>query len=259
MLPLMEQITRVGRDQGIEWKLRGFIKSERFNEQQAKAMHEAGFRQILVGFESGSARILANIQKIATQDDNTRCMDLARRHGLKVKALMSLGHPGESSATIAETRNWLCEVKPSDFDATVITPYPGSPYYDQAVPFNAEGSWVYCCKNGDALYQQEVNYAEQADYYKGDPNDGYVSHVWTDALSCHDLVQERNALERYVRDKLGIPFNPSRPAQLFEHSMGQTSLPSHILRTSTPTISDGRLRPHSPEAEVRGSNPRARQ
>ena len=238
MLALMERIARLGRDRGIDWKLRGFIKSERFTDEQARAMREAGFRQILVGFESGSARILENIQKIATQDDNTRCMDIARRHGLKVKALMSLGHPGESRGTIAETRKWLCEVRPFDFDATVITPYPGSPYYDQAVPFGGAGSqdsWVYRCKNGDALYQQEVNYAEEADYYKGDPNDGYVSHVWTDALSPSDLVHERDGLERHVRHELAIPFNPSRPAELFEHSMGQTRLPPHILRVSAPS------------------------
>jgi radical SAM superfamily enzyme YgiQ (UPF0313 family) len=235
MLPLMERIAQIGRDHNIEWKLRGFIKSERFTDEQAQAMYEAGFRQILIGFESGSARILENIQKIATQDDNTRCMDIARRYGLKVKALMSLGHPGESTQTVAETRQWLCEVKPFDFDATVITPYPGSPYYDQAVPFDdreSESAWVYRCKNGDALYQQEVNYAEEADYYKGDPNDGYVSHIWTDALSQGDLVRERDALEREVRHELAIPFNPSRPSELFEHSMGQTRLPPHILRSA---------------------------
>jgi radical SAM superfamily enzyme YgiQ (UPF0313 family) len=240
MLELMERIARVGRDEGIEWKLRGFIKSERFTDDQAQAMYEAGFRQILVGFESGSARILENIQKIATQDDNTRCMDIARRHDLKVKALMSLGHPGESKKTIADTRKWLSEVRPTDFDATVITPYPGSPYYDQAVKIEisgSEGAWVYRCKNGDALYQQEVNYVEEADYYKGDPNDGYVSHVWTEALSQDDLVRERDTLERQVRQDLGIPFNPSRPAKLFEHSMGQTRLPPHIFRSSASTPS----------------------
>lgn len=236
MLQLMERIARVGRDEGIEWRLRGFIKSERFTDDQARAMYDAGFRQILIGFESGSARILENIQKIATQDDNTRCMDIARRHSLKVKALMSLGHPGDSKITIADSRKWLCEVKPSDFDATVITPYPGSPYYDHAVAVEAPGAggtWAYRCKNGDVLYQQEVNYAEEADYYKGDPNDGYVSHVWTDALSPRDLVEERDALEKHVRHELNIPFNLSRPAELFEHSMGQTRLPHNILRSTT--------------------------
>lgn len=233
MIGLMRRIARTQSDLGVEWKLRGFVKSERFTDEQAQVMYEAGFRQILVGFESGSPRILENIQKIATQADNTRCMDIARKWGLKVKALMSLGHPGESSETVEDTKRWLIDVRPSDFDATVITPYPGSPYYDQALPFGDVGGvvWVYTAKSGDRLYQSEVNYALEADYYKGDPNDGYVSHVWTDTFSPEALVQARNELECKVRTELGIPFYQSRAAELYEHSMGQ--LPPRILRMSS--------------------------
>lgn len=231
MVGLMKGIAKAGRELGVKWKLRGFVKSERFTDEQAQAMFEAGFRQVLIGFESGSSRILENIQKIATRDDNTRCVSIAHRHGLKVKALMSLGHPGESEETIAQTRDWLIEVKPSDFDASIITPYPGSPYYDHALA-SAESRagkpvWVYVCKNGDRLYQEEVDYTKEADYYKGDPNDGYASHVWTDYLSPESLVTRRNELEAEVRKELGIPFNQSRPAALYEHSMGQS--PRHIF------------------------------
>ena len=237
MIALMQKIAQAQRTLKVEWKLRGFIKSERFTDEQAQAMFDAGFRQVLIGFESGSPRILENIQKIATKDDNTRCIAIAHKHGLKVKALMSLGHPGESDETIRQTRDWLMEVRPSDFDATVITPYPGSPYYDHALPtealHNGKPAWVYTCKNGDRLYQEEVDYSREADYYKGDPNDGYSSHVWTDHLSPQALVRQRNELEAEVRKGLGIPFYQSSPATTYEHSMGQ-SPPRHILRTSKP-------------------------
>lgn len=231
MLELMQQLTEAQRALGVEWRLRGFIKAELFSEEQARAMYEAGFRTILVGFESGSPRILENIKKRATRDENTRCIEIARRHGLKVKALMSFGHPGESPQTVEQTREWLLAVKPDDFDVSIITPYPGSPYYDQAVL--VDGAYVYMV-NGDRLFQEEVDYAKHADYYKGDPNDGYTSHVWTDYLSKSELVTYRNEVESDVRRLLKIPFNPSSASVLYEHSMGQTSIPSHILRTSAP-------------------------
>jgi len=235
MVALMQKIAKAGCDVGTKWKLRGFVKSERFTDEQAQALFEAGFRQVLIGFESGSVRILENIQKIATVDKNTQCVQIADRHGLKVKALMSLGHPGESEETIAQTRDWLIKARPSDFDVSIITPYPGSSYYDHAFPIETLHSgkpvWVYSCKNGDRLYQEDVDYSIEADYYKGDPNDGYSSHVWTDHLDPEALVLRRNELEEEVREKLGIPFNPSRPAMLYEHSMGQ-SLPPHILCSS---------------------------
>ncbi len=120
-------------------------------------------------------------------------------------------------------------MQPDDFDATVITPYPGSPYYDDAV--RDHEIWTYTARNGDKLYQDEVDYTTEADYYKGAPGE-YVAHVWTDDLTRRQLVDFRNMLEDDVRKDLGIPFNPSAPAMLYEHSMGMTALPPHILKST---------------------------
>lgn len=230
MVELMNAISDKQEDLGVEFKLRGFIKSQLFTVEQAQAMHRAGFRWILTGFESGSPRILQNINKRATRDENTRCVEIAKENGLKVKALMSIGHPGESSETLAQTEGWLLESRPEDFDVTIITPYPGSPYYDDAV--EEPGHWTYTyAETGDKLYAKEVDYFTTADYYKGDPNGGYQSYVWTDALSSEALVQGRDSIERRVRQALGIKFNSSLPAVRFEHSMGQ-GLPETILRRS---------------------------
>ena len=98
-----------------------------------EAMHDAGFRWMLVGFESGDEGILYNIKKNATVEDNTRCLEIAKKHNLKTKALMSVGHAGESASSIENTKNWLLETKPEDFDCTIITTYPGSPYFDSAI------------------------------------------------------------------------------------------------------------------------------
>ena len=95
IVEMMNAIADLQGKLGVEFRLRGFIKSQLFTEEQAEAMYRAGFRWILVGFESGSPRILRNINKRATREENTRCMEIATKHNLKVKALMSMGHPGE--------------------------------------------------------------------------------------------------------------------------------------------------------------------
>lgn len=236
MMELMAAIRAAQDDLGQEFRLRGFIKAELFNERQAEAMYRAGFRWILTGFEAGSPRILQNINKKATREQNTRCLEIARAHGLKVKALMSIGHPGESAETVEETRQWLLDVKPDDFDVSIITTYPGTPYYDHAVPHPTErGIWTYTFEpTGDRLHAYEVDCTEVADYYKGDPDGGYAAYVYTDHLSSQELVAMRDHVERDVRRILGIPFNPSAAAMRYEHSMGQSGkLPPHILR-STP-------------------------
>jgi len=235
MMELMDKIRRAQDHLQVEFRLRGFIKAELFTEEQAAAMYRAGFRWILVGFESGAPQILENINKNATQDDNTRCLKIARDHGLKVKALMSIGHPGESADTIAETRDWLLRVQPDDFDVSIITTYPGTPYYDHAVPHtDRSGIWVYtCAKTGDRLYTHDLDYTVVADYYKGDPDGGYHAFLYTDYLSADALVELRDRLERDIRARLGIPFNPAAPAIRYEHSMGQSGpLSPEILRST---------------------------
>lgn len=233
MVELMELIAKTQRDLNTSWRLRGFVKSELFTDEQAEAMYQAGFRWILTGFESGSPRILKNINKLATREENTRCVDIARRHNLKVKALMSIGHPGETSETVRDTEGWLLEARPSDFDVTIITCYPGTPYYDHAVPDpDKQGIWTYVCpKTNDRLHQVEIDYMTISDYYKGKPDGGYQSYVFTDFLSPKELVALRDGVERNVRKILNIPFNQSAAAMQYEHSMGQSGgIPLNILR-----------------------------
>jgi radical SAM superfamily enzyme YgiQ (UPF0313 family) len=231
IVPLMEMIAEKQRELGAQWKLRGFVKAELFDGEQARAMYAAGFRWILTGFESGSSRILSNIDKKASLAENARCIETARAHGLKIKALMSIGHPGESEETVRETEDWLLLMKPDDFDLSIITTYPGTPYYDEAVLEGRE--WVYRCpENGDRLYQENLSFAEVANFYKGRPGN-YRAYVRTESLSASKLASERDRIEHVVRLKLGIPFPSSATALRFEHSMGQSgALPPLILRRS---------------------------
>lgn len=213
---------------GVDFHLRGFIKSNLFNEIQAASMKKAGFKQILIGFEAADERILLNIKKKATLEQNTRCMEIAHKYGLKVKALMSAGHPGESPETVGAIRDWLIKVEPADFDLTTITVYPSTPYFDQARQINSD-TWVYTAETGDRLYSCEVDFSTDGSYYKGIPGE-YKSYVYTDKINAEELVKMRNWVEEDVRNKLKIPFYQITPATRFEASMGQ--LPGSIFRTT---------------------------
>jgi radical SAM superfamily enzyme YgiQ (UPF0313 family) len=234
MIDLMHKLTDLQMKLGKEFRLRGFIKSELFDEIQAKAMYDAGFRWLLCGFESGDDRILKNIEKQATKAENSRALEIGKKFNLKTKALMSVGHAGESEETVENTKKWLLENKPDDFDCTVITTYPGSPYYDSAKQSEEDPSvYVYTQpKTGDLLFQKSLDYTKECDYYKGIPGN-YISYVWTDKIDAKTLVDARDALERDVRRELNIPFNPTGVAKQYEHSMGQGNvLPDWLLRSS---------------------------
>lgn len=230
---LMNQLYDLQQELGVEFRLRGFVKAELFTEEQAEAMYRAGFRWILSGFEAAHPRILTNINKMATLEDNTRVVEIAHKYGLKVKALMSVGHPGETKESILSIKDWLIKMRVDDFDCTVITTYPGTPYYDLARPNpDQPGVWTYVQpKTGDKLHAYELDHTVTADYYKGDPNGGYTAYVFTDHLSAKEIVELRDEVERDVRQILNIPFNPGSVALRFEHSMGQ-GLPEAIYKES---------------------------
>lgn len=233
MVQLMDAISDYQDRNGVEFRLRGFVKSELFTEAQAASMYRAGFRWLLCGFEAADERILVNIEKRAGKDDNTRAVEIAKRHGLKVKALMSCGHPGESEGSIQAIHDWLIENQVDDFDCTIITPYPGTSYHDLAVPHDTlKDVWTYTQpKTGDRLHAHAIDYLVTANYYKGVPGSGYKSFVFTDHLDAEKLVAMRDWLEEDVRAKLNIPFNPGRAAVRYEHSMGQ-GLPEFIYKVS---------------------------
>ena len=233
IVELMDAVSRLQNRLGVEFRLRGFIKAELFTELQAEAMYRAGFRWLLCGFEAANPRILQNIEKRATLENNTHTVEIAKKYGFKIKALMSIGHPGESLESISDVKDWLIKMEVNDFDCTIITTYPGTPYYDLAVRSEQwSGIWTYTqAKTGDRLHAYELDYTTTPDYFKGDPNGGYKSYVFTDYISAEMLVIMRDQLESEVRTGLDIKFNPGRPAIRYEHLMGQ-GLPSAIYRES---------------------------
>lgn len=216
MLPLMKRLIEL-REKGFDFRYRGCVKSQLLTDEQTKYMSEAGFCEVLVGFESGNDRILTNINKKATKKENERCVELLRKYKIKNKFLMSLGHPGENDETCEDTFNWLMQMKPDFFNMTIITTQPGSPYYDNSVL--TDGGWKYTCPNGDALYSTDIDYSVTTDFYTGKTGT-YKSYVHTDYLTSDDLVEWRDYIETSIRSKYNIP-HLTKQESSYDKSMGQ--------------------------------------
>ena len=216
---------------GKSFKFRGFIKSNLFTREQARSLRDAGFVELCVGVESGSPRILQNIQKKSTVEQNIRCIEYCHEFGIRCKAFCSLGHAGESEETIEATRDFLILTRPDDFDATCVVCYGGTSYYDLAMEHPTEkGIWVFEAKGTkDRLYSYDIDFGSDTSYYKGIPGQ-YRSSVFTDHLSAERLAELRDKLEEEVRSALKIPYYQVTPATKYDHSMG--ILDSSIVRHS---------------------------
>jgi anaerobic magnesium-protoporphyrin IX monomethyl ester cyclase len=167
---------------------RGFIRTNLFDEDVAKAMAEAGFVEVCAGVESGSDRILKIIGKGAKVEDATRARAMAKKYGMRFKAFTIVGLPGETLEDVMATKSWLLENKPDSFDVTLNTPFPGSPEYDHRERYDIEFS---------------VDYSKDVAFYKGVPGN-YSSFVRTSALSFEDFRRLRDEIEADVRVELGM-------------------------------------------------------
>lgn len=132
--------------------------------------------------------------------------------------------PGRFRGTIEDIRNWLIRNPVDDFDCTIITTYPGTPYYEVA-ELHPEQAAVWTDthpKTGDRLHSIEVDYTTCADYYKGDLNGGYRAIVFTDHLGSEQVTGacatplNATGVRRYVSRS-----TPGAAALGYEHSMGQ--------------------------------------
>lgn len=178
MLHICERLKELG---DIVW--RGFVVTAKFNRELAEACKNSGCHEIASGIESGSPDILRNIRKPATVAINSRFVKTAKAAGLRVKAFLIVGLPGESWRTIRETDRWLDGLRregyaPDDIDVSILQIYNGSPLYQAPQ---------------DVLFDP---IKPELAYYKSSP-DSYLElvQVRTSRMSKYDLVAGRNYLE----------------------------------------------------------------
>ena len=102
----------------------------KWGENFAKMLKENGCYEIAFGAETGSQKILDNIQKRTTVEMNYRTVEYAKKHGLVVKAFILLGLPGEDWRTLRETERFIAESGIDDFGAYLFYPYKGTQLRD---------------------------------------------------------------------------------------------------------------------------------
>jgi anaerobic magnesium-protoporphyrin IX monomethyl ester cyclase len=176
LLGICEKIKELG---DIVW--RGFMVTAKFDSEIAQACKEANCYEVASGIESGSPTILKNIKKPATVELNRQFLITAKKAGLRTKAFMIIGLPGESWSTIKESYTFLNSLgnyRPDDVDFSILQVYKGSNIYK--TPYDV----------------QFEDYDSDKMYYKSSP-DSYTDliQVRTKEMSKYDLVAARNFME----------------------------------------------------------------
>ncbi len=98
---------------------------------------KSGCTKISFGVESGSDRVLKRIGKNATQKSIRKAFQLARRAKIPiVEATFILGADlHETEEDIEATEKLIKEIRPDIVGVGIITPYPGTPQFEEIRQF----------------------------------------------------------------------------------------------------------------------------
>ena len=171
---------------GKGYKFRCFCRADLLNDiEVCEYLARMGVLDVGIGIESGSDYILKKNMKRSTVDINTLAIKNLQKVGIRAKAFLIVGLPGENEDTVNETKSWIETVKPDDIALSVFQPLPGSDIFKSPEKYDIEFKY-----NGNPMW------------YRGTPGE-YKPSTRTKELSTERIIQLRDNLENdYKRKEL---------------------------------------------------------
>jgi len=124
------------QEKGLDWHC--LSRVDLADLELYKLMKWAGCKQITYGIESFSNKTLKIINKLTTAKVNLEGIKIAKKAGLKVRAQMIVGIPGETWKDMKENAKYM-KIAPADsWGIHILMPFPGSDIWDNPDKYGIE-------------------------------------------------------------------------------------------------------------------------
>lgn len=127
MTEICEEIKR--RNLDFLWACSAGIRADFVTDKMLKAMNDAGCYLMAIGIESGSQKVLDNMKKNVTLEQNEKAVEKIKNAGMLVESFFSIGHLGETVEDVKKTIEFAKKLDPDFAKFSMITPFPGSELY----------------------------------------------------------------------------------------------------------------------------------
>ena len=114
----------------IRWSAQ--TRTDCISQEILALMREAGCQVLQFGVESGSPIILKNLNKKEKIEDIINAFSWCKKVGIKTQFNVIVGGPGETRATIEETKNLIRITRPDYLGANCLRIFPGTALWKQA-------------------------------------------------------------------------------------------------------------------------------
>ncbi len=121
----------VKQNLGMKWKCEA--RADHLDDEICELMAEAGCERVKIGFESGSDRILKQIQKLETKKEMLKGAEMLKKAGVPFSAYFMAGFPGETDDDVRQTIDFAKKIKADYYSLSVLAPYYGTELYKQLI------------------------------------------------------------------------------------------------------------------------------
>jgi radical SAM superfamily enzyme YgiQ (UPF0313 family) len=116
----------------IVWRC--LTRADTVDRDLLKIMRDSGCKEVIIGMESGSDKILNTLRKGTTVKQNLRAMKMVKEF-MQLKVGVIVGSPGETWETIRETEELLKQCPPDFWNVSTFMPLPGSDVWNSPEKF----------------------------------------------------------------------------------------------------------------------------
>lgn len=128
------KLCKLMRKRKVVWHC--LSRVDRVNPKILKAMRISGCRAVTYGIESGSDKILKLMNKMTDSETGYKAICMAKDAGLKVRAQMIVGFPGETDKTVEETAKFVKRAPADAWGFHAFVPFPGCDIWNNPDKYN---------------------------------------------------------------------------------------------------------------------------
>ena len=133
-----------------------FIRAGNINKKMVQIMKKSGCNLVSIGIESGDYNMRKRMNKIITDKEISKTIDLFKKSGIKTTISLILGYYGENKKTISATKKMLEQNKPDIARINIWFPLQNEHKMENAKRFSLEwtkNGWNHSTMNEKQAFQ----------------------------------------------------------------------------------------------------------
>jgi radical SAM superfamily enzyme YgiQ (UPF0313 family) len=142
-------------DRRVDVEFEANIHAAFADKEMFQLMKRAGFRQIDIGVETGSPRILKAMRKGTTINQIRKVFKWSKKAGLLRRAYFMVGMPEEKPEDVKLTFKLAEEIEPDMVGMTILMPFPGTYIFNKYVK-SENWDWSVCDEYGNPYWKTEA-------------------------------------------------------------------------------------------------------